>query len=210
MKKILALLLAVSALLGGCIAGPTPAETIPPSSPATLPTEETAPTNPTEETAPPTGFTPGFVMPDFQVTTAKGEELSLHELLQEKNLVVLNFWFADCPWCLKEFPAIEVSYQRYRSDIEILALNPYDSTSVIASFMEESRLTFPGASCAPELAQRLSVRAYPTSVFIDREGKISLIHTGALSDSRIWDRVFEFYTRDDYRHQVFAHIEDIP
>lgn len=205
MKTQIAIILLLAVLLSGCeISIKTGQHTD-----TTLPSPATNPVT-THPSDAPTGFTPGFVMPDIRITTAKGETTTLHELVQENKLVVLNFWFSDCPFCIKEFPVIEVSYQRHKADMEILALSPVDSLEDIAAFQDSRSLSFPMASCTRELVTLMGIRAYPTSVFIDREGKISLIHAGAITDTRVWDRVFDFYLREDYRHQVFAHIEDIP
>ena len=78
----------------------------------------------------------GDRMPELSVTTPEGDSLVLSQLLQQKKVVVLNFWYADCIWCVREFPVMEVSYQKYKQDVEILALNPFDSTQSIAAFQE--------------------------------------------------------------------------
>ena len=86
-------------------------------------------------------------MPELTVTTVGGETLTLSRLLEQKKLVVLNFWFADCIWCIREFPVMEASYQQYRDEAEILALNPYDSAETIDRFQQEHSLSFPMALC---------------------------------------------------------------
>ena len=151
----------------------------------------------------------GDQMPELTVTTAEGETLVLSQLLQQKKLVVLNFWYADCIWCIREFPVMEVSYQKYKQDVEILALNPYDASQTIAAFQEEHSLSFPMASCSQDLTMAFGVNGYPTSVIIDREGTICLIHPGAITDVRVFDRLFEVFTAENYAPKLYHSINDL-
>jgi peroxiredoxin len=157
----------------------------------------------------PTSLTLGATLPDLTFTDGEGRTVSVQSILEEKKLVVLNFWFADCGWCRKEFPVMEVAYQSHREDVEILAVNPYDSEAAIADFQKENSLSFPMLSCSEELAVAFGVNGYPTSVCIDREGKISMIHAGAITDAEVFSRLFETYTSPDYRSRVYNSIYEI-
>lgn len=151
----------------------------------------------------------GGVMPEMTVTTAHGETLKLSELLQEKKLVVLNFWFEDCPWCLKEFPVMELAYHRYQQDVEIIALNPVDSAQAVAAFQTKSSLSFPMAACPRSWAVEMGVGAYPTSVFIDRDGVVCLIHRGAITNTETFYTLFETFTADDYERKIYNDISEL-
>lgn len=186
-----ALVLAV--LLSGCGAG------------------DTAQTNPAQSTNPQQSgpLTLGDKMPELTVTTAQGETLALSELLEQKKLVVLNFWFADCIWCIREFPVMEASYQQYRQDVEILALNPYDAPEKIVEFQKDHSLSFPMASCSHDLAMAFGVTGYPTSVVIDRNGTVCMIHPGAITDKKVFDKLFETFTAEDYSPRLYSSISDL-
>ncbi len=151
----------------------------------------------------------GDTMPELSLATAEGQTYKLSELLAEKKLVVLNFWFADCIWCIKEFPVMEVAYQRFREDVEILALNPYDSPEDIDAFQKEHSLSMPLGFCSREPVNALGVSGYPTSVFIDREGKICLIHSGAITDVAVFNQLFETFTAEDYTSKVYNSIDEL-
>ena len=155
------------------------------------------------------GFSLGQKMPDLTVTDVSGREMTVADLLQEKKLVVLNFWFENCVWCQKEFPAMELGYQQYKENVEILAVNPMDGAENIRNFAENSSYSFPMAPCGRDLALAFGINGYPTSVFIDRTGRISLIHAGAITDSNMFYRVFEYYTAEDYTSESFASISEI-
>lgn len=151
----------------------------------------------------------GDIMPELTVNTAEGDTLVLSQLLRQKKAVVLNFWYADCIWCRREFPAMETSYQRHVEDVEILAVNPFDSKQSIAAFQKDQGLSFPMASCSRDLALAFGITGYPTSVVIDREGRVCLIHPGAITDARVFDKLFETFTAENYTPRVYHSINDL-
>ena len=89
-----------------------------------------------------TGYDVGDKMEDFTVTTYDGGEFSLYEVLEEKDMVLINIWATWCPPCRMEFPFMEEAYQLYKDDVEIIALScePSDSDEVLATFTEGARV----------------------------------------------------------------------
>ena len=148
-------------------------------------------------------------MPEITVNTADGRVWKLSEVLKEKKLVVLNFWFEDCPWCIKEFPVLEVAYQKYQEDVEVLALNPTDGAEAVKAFRENNGLGISMAACPRSWAHECGVSAYPTSVFIDRNGVVCLIHVGAITTSYTWERVFDAFVGEDYQQKTYTSVEQI-
>lgn len=191
--KLLSMVLALTTLLCGC-------------APAEVPSEEPS-SNQNPQLS--EGLFLGGQMPELVVTTVQGQTVALSELLQQKKVVVLNFWFADCIWCIREFPVMEVSYQKYKQDAEILALNPFDAQKHITSFQEEHSLSFPMASCGRDLAIAFGVTGYPTSVVIDRDGRICMIHSGAITESQVFDKLFETFTAEEYTPRVYHSINEL-
>lgn len=192
MRKIMAIGLALTLLLTGCAAQAP---------------EAPRPQQPQQENV---GYALGNTMPAISVTTIDGDTLDLYDVLEEKKLVVLNFWFADCIWCVREFPVMELAYQRYQSDVEILALNPADTAPVIEEFRDEHSLSFPVSVCSRDTVMSFGVSGYPTSVFIDRYGKICLIHSGAITDASVFYRVFDHFTAENYESRSYQSISALP
>ena len=170
---------------------------------------EETPVSTTQTQAEDMGFSLGQKLPDLTVTTQDGREMNVAQLLGEKKLVVLNFWFESCTWCQKEFPVMELGYQRYKDDVEILAVNPVDGAEDISAFAADSGYGFPMAACSRDLALAFGIGGYPTSVFIDREGRVSLVHAGAITDSNVFYQVFEHYTAEDYTSASYGSISEI-
>lgn len=149
-------------------------------------------------------LTTGNVMYDFTVMAADGTEVTLSEVLKEKKLVILNFWYTTCSWCVEEFPLIEEMYQEYKDDIAVIALDPYPTDSIegIKTFQAQYGLTFPMASVPPSWSQTFGITGYPTSVFVDQYGVICLVEAGAITSKRPWVCAIEHFTADDYEQKL--------
>ncbi len=135
----------------------------------------------------------GDGMYNITVDTVNGERIMLSELLQEKDLVVLNFWFINCYYCDLEFPYMSEAYANYKDDVEIIALNPYDTLTEIEYYRNTKPLPFKVAQCAPSWAYAFGINGYPTSVYIDRYGIISKIEVGAVTSVNGFTSIFESY-----------------
>lgn len=114
----------------------------------------------------------GAAMGDFTVTDIDGKTYQLRQLLQEKKLVILNFWYCTCVPCKAEFPYFNSIYQRYSDDIELLALNHFDTETQIRQLRSEMELCFPLATEHLGMQQGFGIQSYPMSVFIGSNGQI--------------------------------------
>ena len=88
----------------------------------------------------------GDVMYDMTVKTSDGQEITISELLKEKKMVMLNFWYTTCQYCVEEFPYMQEAYEKYKDDIEIIALNHLNDDNAINAFKSQMGLTFPTAT----------------------------------------------------------------
>ena len=122
--------------------------------------------------------------PDFTVPGLTSPHLSLSSF--RGQVVFLNFWATWCPPCREEMPSMERLYRRFKArGLTILAIS-IDSrgAEVVAPFVKHFGLTFPiGLDPKSEVANRYLLRALPTTVLIDRGGRIAAFAFGA----RGWD-----------------------
>ena len=140
-----------------------------------------------------------------------GNTHSINELLKSKKAVVLNFWYLNCNPCQMEFPYVQEAYDAYGNQVAFLALNPVDGNDeTISDYRWEHGLTFPMVSCDPVLHEVFQISAYPTTMIIDSTGVICVRHVGMFTDSEALDRALDFFTQDNYEHQIFETIEEIP
>ena len=131
-----------------------------------------------------------------------GTEITLSEDLKEKKLVVLNFWYTTCSWCLEEFPLMDEVYKDYKDDVEIIALNPMEDNNAVDGFQKQYGYTFNMAACPASWANTFSVTGYPTSVFIDQYGVICVVESGAITSKRPWVCAFDHFTADPYEQKL--------
>ena len=120
----------------------------------------------------------GAVAPDFVLVDLQGTQHTLDDY--QGRPVVLNFWATWCPPCRAEMPALQNVYEEYRDEgLVILAINVRERPSTVQPFVDEYRLTFPvliDGNAAVSAAYEQE--AYPTTYFIDRNGRIREMAVG--------------------------------
>lgn len=136
-----------------------------------------------------TRYSVGSAMYDVSFTTIDGVTLTLSQLLEEKEIVVFNFFYVDCIWCQREFPGLERAYEAYSDDIALVALCTQASDtaeSIRANTIREFGLTFPFVLNTDPgtraLYSAFNVTGAPTTVIIDREGVVIDFEGGAVVD----------------------------
>ena len=151
----------------------------------------------------------GDIMYDFDIMTPSGEKVVLSELLAEKEMVMLNFWFSTCGPCANEFPYMEEAYQMYQDKVGIIAMDPLEVDDVVAGYQASMGLTFPMAACPAAWSATFSISGYPTSVVIDRYGMICLIEVGGITSLRPFTSIFETFTADNYEQKLYGSVSEL-
>ena len=71
---------------------------------------------------------PGQLAPPFTLDNLEGEAVSLHSVLKENELVLVDFWASWCGPCIDSFPALKEMYSKYQDEgFEIVTVS-IDST----------------------------------------------------------------------------------
>lgn len=154
---------------------------------------------------PPAKYKLGDVMHDFTYTTYDGQEVTLSKVLEEKDVLLLNFWYDGCTWCTTEMPEMNEAYGKYKDSAEILALSPYDDNEKIEAYIERFKdgLDFPVASdTSMETVGRFNLSGFPTTIVVDRYGVICLMVTGYTSLDG-FEAIFKWFT-GDYSQQLIS------
>ena len=119
--------------------------------------------------------------PDFQVTRFDGGSFQLSELAGQEA-VVINFWYPSCPPCREEMPHFQEVWQELQGqetqgkDVRFLGLfvpQGFDTEQDARDFVDELGLTFDFATdLQARIAQAYEVQYFPTTYFINKEGRV--------------------------------------
>lgn len=119
----------------------------------------------------------------ISLETIDGKRITLADL--RGKVVLLTFFFTTCPYCNDEIAQLREVYDRLRPlGFEIIAVNgtgePRDE---VKRWADQQGVPFPVAlnKTPSDLVRIFGVRAYPTNVLYDREGRV--IYKGEGYDS---------------------------
>lgn len=150
----------------------------------------------------------GDVMYDFEVNLASGGKYKLSDVLQEKRMVLLNFWATWCTPCKSEFPAMHEAAMNYDDTVSVITVSTTDDLSAAAEYMSSNgykqfRIAAAGNdSDASRLYSMFSTGSIPHSVMIDRYGVIVYNHVGSMTAISDFTTRFDKLIGDDYRSTV--------
>ncbi|WGD33536.1 TlpA disulfide reductase family protein [Olleya sp. YS] len=115
-------------------------------------------------------FTKGEKALDFIATDIDGNTFKLSDL--QGQVVILNFWFTKCGPCIQEMPELNKLSENYKDKkVKFLAIT-FNQKDIVEQFLEEQDFTFTIVPNANDVVSLYGVNSFPTSIVIDKEGKI--------------------------------------
>ena len=120
----------------------------------------------------------GQPAPDFALKSSSGENLRLSEY--RGDVVMINFWATWCGPCRQEMPLLDELYTRYqRVGFNLLGVNIDDDSAGALKMVQELGVNFPVLfDSRKEVSKLYEVEAMPTTVLLDREGRVRHVHHG--------------------------------
>lgn len=96
------------------------------------------------------------------------------------KVVYLDFWASWCKPCVESFPALETLYQKYHNKgFEIIAINLDEKKQHALDFLKKHPVSYQVLHDQNDnVAATYKVSAMPSAYFIDKKGKVRLIHKG--------------------------------
>ena len=132
---------------------------------------------------------PSSSAPDFTLHTLGGPNLRLQE--QRGQVVMINFWATWCGPCRQEMPHLNRLHDKYRaSGFVLLGVNVDDDAKNAAALAGKLGVRFPVLLDTDKRVSKLyDLSTMPSTVLIDRDGKVRYVHRGYLSGYEdIYDR----------------------
>jgi peroxiredoxin len=130
----------------------------------------------------------GEPAPPFLLTDLQGKEIGLAQYRGQP--VMLNFWATWCAPCIVEMPELQAAYAAHGEDgLVILGLNRDEEQAIVSDFLANDltiSIDFPILLDEhAAVADSYGVLNMPTTYFIDREGNVSAVHRGPLTQKQI-------------------------
>jgi thiol-disulfide isomerase/thioredoxin len=124
--------------------------------------------------------------PDFKVEGLDGKALSLAG--SRGKVILLNFWATWCGPCREEIPDLIALQQKYRDQLQIIALAvDEEDAAIVRKVVAASGINYPvGMSSTGLRMQYGGIAALPTSFILDTQGRIVQKHEG-LRDPALYE-----------------------
>ncbi|KPE50868.1 TlpA family protein disulfide reductase [Chryseobacterium indologenes] len=126
----------------------------------------------------------GATSVSFKVADEKGEIINTSQL--KGKVVFINFWASWCPPCRAEFPSIQKLYEKYKAhpDMVFLTINLDDNPELGKVYLSDNQFTIPFLTPVQNIPKEYYSGSLPTTVVLDKQGKVRLHHTGMADYSK--------------------------
>ncbi len=128
--------------------------------------------------APVSAIEPQAAAPNFTLPNRSGDSVSLAGL--KGQVVMINFWASWCGPCRQEMPQLEALYERY-SDLgfTLLGVNVESDSKDALKWLQDTPVSFNVLfDTANKVSKLYDVVAMPSTVIIDKTGKVRYVHEG--------------------------------
>lgn len=129
--------------------------------------------------------------PAFSLPDSTGQTVSLDDF--HGQVLLINFWASWCGPCRQEMPLLEALHQRYEPlGFTLLGINVDEDSALADKFLQGMPVSFPILyDRTNSVSKAYDVIAMPTTVIVDREGRVRFVHYG-----------YEAGYENDYQDQV--------
>lgn len=104
-------------------------------------------------------------------TDIDGERLRSRDL--KGKVLVINYWFINCPPCRKEIPDLNELVRKYKDSANVKFIGiALDSKDALKNFLKIMPFNYQIVADGREASENYGVKAYPTHVIVDGEGKV--------------------------------------
>jgi thiol-disulfide isomerase/thioredoxin len=114
---------------------------------------------------------------EFEAADLKGKSHALKDY--KGKVVVLDFWYRGCGWCMRAMPQMkQLAAEFHGAPVAVIGMN-IDPNEADAKFVvDKFGLDYATLRIDRKLPQKFGVRGYPTLVIIDQQGNVHDLHVG--------------------------------
>ena len=137
----------------------------------------------------------------FELARLDGEMINSADF--EGKIAVLHFWGTWCGPCVVELPEYQEFDERYREDpeVHVFSISNDETNEIIEDFLAKNNYDFT-VLVDDGYSERASVRAWPTTWFVDRNGYVQFEAVGTAL------RLDEEFSWRVERHHRQRHVDD--
>jgi thiol-disulfide isomerase/thioredoxin len=130
-------------------------------------------------------FKTGNKISSFNERDINGNKFNLKELAGK--IVVLNFWFINCPPCRLEMPELNALTDKYRDNKEVVFIAiALDEKYDINEFLKTNPFRYNIIDNGRYLASRYGINSFPTNLVLDKQGKVLFHSSGYARNMVSW------------------------
>jgi thiol-disulfide isomerase/thioredoxin len=103
------------------------------------------------------------------------------------KVTLLDFWYQDCPWCIKAFPQIEKINDKYKgSAFQLIGVDNVDNTDKnikrLPNFLSYNQMSYNTLLVTDDIPKKFLLKGCPSYYLIDKNGTIVFSQVGYSDD----------------------------
>ena len=114
------------------------------------------------------------------------------------SVIVVNFWYAGCPPCRVEAADLESLHQQFLADgVAFVGVNIFDQAPTALAFANEFGVSYGSimdvetGSVRLAFAGQVAPNAVPTTLVLDKQGRVSARISGVITDVDLLANIIE-------------------
>lgn len=117
----------------------------------------------------------GQKLPETILSNFDGSEIETTALNGKPTMI--NFWFTSCKPCIDEFPVLNKLKEKYSNEVNFVSIT-FDDKLKVQKLTEKFAFDFDKYIDAKDYIKILGIEAYPTSLFLDKNGVVKYAEGG--------------------------------
>jgi peroxiredoxin len=125
----------------------------------------------------------GALAPAFDLQTVSGERISLKDL-QNKGLVLVNFWATWCSLCKAEVPILNKVHRDHASQgLTVVGIAVEDRQDMVTAYRKRHEMEYQVLlDTSGDVSREYGLFALPMTVLVDRKGTVLVRKYGVVDN----------------------------